>query len=109
MEELYSKWLTPEYAAMIAVIAFTLKILFVPIVKGFIPETHYKGYTPVLIAFIGAVILSFLFKVSMGVGAWDVKDIVMTLFVAVFSATSAIGLNVTTQAMQGKNVSINDG
>lgn len=109
MEELYSKWLSPEYVAMIAVIALTLKLLIIPIIKSFMDDTHYKGYTPLVIAFLGALILSFMLKVLLDVGQWDAKGIVMTVFVAIFAATSAIGFNVTTQAVQGKDVSINDG
>jgi predicted PurR-regulated permease PerM len=105
-----SAWLTPEYVAMIAVIAVVLKWAVVPFIKDVLMSTSQdKGYTPLIIAFVAALILAFLYKYLKGIGTWDSRGVIMTVLVAIFAAASAIGLNVTTQAIRGKDVSITDG
>lgn len=106
----YSSWLTPEYMGMVAIITLALKFAIIPFVKNVLmTETHLQGYTPIIIAFVAALTLSFLYKFLQHVGIWDSRGVIMTILVAIFAACSAIGLNVTTQALKGKDVSINNG
>lgn len=106
MDELLKAWLKPEYIAMFAVIVLTVKLAVVPFIKALLTNTHVKGYTSVELAYAGSVVVAFLYKYMASVGTWTGKDIIMTLIVGLAAATSAIGLNVTTQAVQGSDVSI---
>lgn len=112
MDELVKLWLAPEYLAMLAVITLTVKLLVVPVLKSFFKDefgnstTHPQGYTPLIVAYVGAIILAFMWKLLFPFGVWDVRAVVMVVLVGVFAAFSAIGMNVTTQAVQGKDVSI---
>lgn len=107
MEELIKLWLAPHYLAMLAIITLTVKLMVVPFIKNYLlDETNAKGYTSLCIAYAAAIIAAFLYKFLFPFGAWTARDVVMVILVGVFSAVSAIGLNVTTQAFRGSDVSI---
>lgn len=107
MEELIRLWLPPVYVAMLGLITLTLKLIVVPFIKSTAAQDmNPKGYTPVIIAIIGGIVLAFLWKLVFPFGAWAVQEIALTALVGIFAAFSAIGLNVTTQAFKGNDVSI---
>jgi K+-sensing histidine kinase KdpD len=108
-DELIKAWLKPEYLAMLVIITLTVKLAVVPLVKAFLLDTNVKGYTSIYIAYAGAILVSFLYKFLFPFGTWTIRDVLMVIIVGVFAALSAIGTNVTTQAMRGKDVSITDG
>ena len=117
MVELYSKWLSPEYLLMLGVLSPAMKWGLIPLLKKifwpnddcFNTTTHPKGYTPIWIAFIACVVAAFVWKYLFPFGSWDYRAIIMVVLVGIFAATSAIGLNVTTQAARGKDVSVSNG
>jgi hypothetical protein len=107
MEELIKLWLKPDYIAMLAVITLTVKLALVPLIKNlFFYNTNEKGYTSVRITYVMSIIVGFLYKFLFPFGAWTARDVIMVIIVGVFSAFSALGANVTTQAIRGKDVSI---
>jgi len=106
LNELLKGLLKPEYIPMLAIAIALVKIL-VPIVRELVFRvTDSRGYTSLKIAFVLSTIVSFGVKWIQHVGGWNVEGIVMTLIVAVISALTAIGLNVTIQASKGSDVSI---
>lgn len=108
---LIGKLVTAEYAAMFVLLALLAKYVAVPFVKWLIlafwaDDTHEKGYTPVVIGYLACIVMAFILKLLQSVGGWTVKDVLMTVIVACAAAATAIGANVTTQALKGSNVSI---
>lgn len=108
MDDILKSWVKPEYLPMLAIIAATVKYVIVPIIKAMLtPNT--KGSTPVVIAMVAAMILSFVFKIAYPVGTWDAQGITMTALVGLIAGFTAIGTNVTVQAIKGSDVSIKSG
>ena len=105
MEELAKLWLKPEYMPMFAIITLTLKTVVVPLVKSFVTKNP-KGYSPVIIAHVAGVLIAFIYKGINSGCSWHIQDITMVVLVGVFAAQSAIGLNVTTQSISGKDINI---
>lgn len=106
INELVKLWVRPEYLPMLTMIAVTVKLAVVPIVKALLSKTHPLGYTSVGIATIGSVLLSFVYKVAFPVGTWSLQDIVMTVIVGVLAAMTSIGMNVLSQALQQNDVNV---
>lgn len=108
MDELIRLWLRPEYLPMLAIIALTVKLVVVPVVKAlwYGSQTHPNGYTPVAIAVVSSIAISFLYKWLKDIGAWDAEGIIMTILVGLMAAFTAIGANVTTQVLRRSDVSI---
>lgn len=108
MEEVLKSWVKPEYLPMLAMIAATVKYVIVPIIKSLL-TTSTKGSTSIVIAMVAAMILAFVFKVVYPVGTWDAQGITMTALVGLIAGFTAIGGNVTVQAIKGSDVSIKNG
>lgn len=108
MEEILKSWVKPEYLPMLAMIAATVKYVIVPIIKALL-TTSTKGNTSIVIAMVAAIVLSFVFKVIYPVGTWDAQGITMTIVVGIIAGFTAIGTNVTVQAIKGSDVSIKNG
>ncbi len=106
MDEVWKVWLDPAYLPMVAAVALLLKFIIVPLVKSVLEDTHPGGYTPLWIAYVAAIVACFLFKALFMAAPWTAKTVLMTIIAAIAAATSAIGLNVTTQAIQKNDVSI---
>jgi hypothetical protein len=105
MDELLKSWVKPEYLPMLAIIAATVKYVITPMIKSFL-STHAKGYTSVVITMVASVVLALVFKVINPVGTWDAQGITMTVIVGIIAGFTAIGTNVTAQAIKGNDVSI---
>lgn len=109
MDAILSAWILPAYLPMLVVIAATVKLLVVPAFKSLWfgnMDTHPKGYTSVLAVVISSIVIALLYKFIKHIGAWDAEGIIMTILVGLAAAFTAIGANVTTQAIKGQDVSI---
>ncbi len=108
MDELFKTWLSPEYIIMLGIVTLTVKLIVVPIIKSIVggDNLNVKGHSSIIFAYIASIALSFAYKSLFAVGIWDARNIVMTVLVGIFSACSAIGLNISTQTLKGRDVSI---
>jgi hypothetical protein len=104
---LVQAWLKPEYLLIFAVLGPAIKTIL-PVVRSLIPAASHdpKGKTSLWLAFGLSAITTFVYKGIQHIGGWTVPEVFMTLGVTVLVACSAIGFNITIQAVKGQNVNI---
>jgi hypothetical protein len=100
-------WLKPDYLIILAVLGPAVKTVL-PIFRFFLPESWCdpKGKTSIWLAFGLSVLAAFGYKAAQHIGIWAFPDVLMTLGVGFLVGCSAIGYNVTVQAVKGNNVNI---
>lgn len=100
-------WLKPEYLLILGVLGPAIKTIL-PIVRYFIPAEWFdaKGKTSLWLAFGLSMLSTFIYKAAQHIGAWAFLDVVMTVGVGFLVGCSAIGYNVTIQAVKGNDVNI---
>jgi hypothetical protein len=103
----FLKSLLPAIYLPVLASAIAATKLLVPVVKTvFAVQTDPRGYTSIKIAFGLSLITSFGYKWIGSIGTWSFKQILITLLVAVISAMTSIGLNITIQSLKGSDVSV---
>lgn len=109
MDEILKLWLSAPYMAMLLAISGALKWVAIPFIKWLLPTSDPKGRTPVVIAFVFSALLCLAYHIlyfpPVAPGQWA-KTITFSVIVWFLSAFVAMGLNTTSAAIQGKDVSV---